>query len=232
MPPKPRKTAAEKAAAAEAEAAVAANARKAAIAALREDLGVRAFDLLPKKVHDIDTYDFAYKTEMPDSNPDITVWALLNALKGCTTKGLEAIDPDKAPRLLEVRTKKKKKSKEEEPYTMNFAGGQNCDAMLRHLYGDEREDTDRCNKCTKNLGALKGCMVIEGVSSCANCDWNRSGAACSLTKRGTKRKSAEASDDSGSDSTDPFEDLDHKTCQKLAQIFKAATNRKKHKRSA
>jgi hypothetical protein len=50
-------------------------------------------------------------------------------------------------------------------------------------------------------------------------------------ERGTKRKvSDDDDDDSDSDDTDPFEDLDLKTCQKLVQIFKAATNRKKHKK--
>jgi hypothetical protein len=76
----------------------------AAFDALREDLGDRAFDLLPEEVHEIRTLTFPYKTKMPDSNPEVTVWALLNALKGSTTKGLEAVDLDKVRVLPLSRT--------------------------------------------------------------------------------------------------------------------------------
>jgi hypothetical protein len=67
----------------------------AAIDALREDMGERAFNLLPKKVLDVETYTFAYKTDKPDTNPEATIWALMNALKGSTTKGQEAVDSTK-----------------------------------------------------------------------------------------------------------------------------------------
>ncbi|KAH6953676.1 hypothetical protein BKA56DRAFT_638335 [Ilyonectria sp. MPI-CAGE-AT-0026] len=194
---------------------------------LAEDLGDRAASLLPKEILGIDTRTFAYKVEQPESNPDLTVWALINALKGSTTKGQSAVDSTKTVRELRVRVKSSNKSLEDTPYTLNFASRQNCDAMLRHLYGDEREDTERCLKCTKRNGALIGCVVSETNPACANCDWNRSGAACSFTSK--KRKASEADDDD-SDDTDPFEGIDRKTCARLAQIFKEAADRKKRKK--
>lgn len=62
---------------------------------LAEDLGDRAASLLPKEILGIDTRTFAYKVEQPESNPDLTVWALINALKGSTTKGQSAVDSTK-----------------------------------------------------------------------------------------------------------------------------------------
>ncbi|KAL5610905.1 hypothetical protein FOBRF1_007022 [Fusarium oxysporum] len=52
---------------------------------LAENLGDRAASLLPKEVLGIETRTFAYRVEQPESNLDLTVWALINALKGGTT---------------------------------------------------------------------------------------------------------------------------------------------------
>lgn len=205
--------------------------RMAAKAALRKDLGERAFRLLPTSVLEIETYTFDYHGVMPDTGPELTVWALMRALKGASVKGLEAVTEEE-PRILEIRSKKSKDSLQAEPYKMNFSSGQNCDAMLRHLYGIEFDTTEQCAKCSKGNGALVGCVAVAGVASCGNCDWNRSGAACSFTISKKRKATEDAEDSSEGNDTDPFEDLDRKTCQKLAQIFKAATDRKKHKKSA
>lgn len=201
----------------------------ATLSALVADIKYPVFSKLPKTVFDIDTYTFPYKSERPDKNPELTVWALLNAFKGCTVKGLEAADRDKEVRLLEVRTKKSKATTANEPYSLNFSSGQNCDAMLRHLFGTERDDMEVCEKCRKENGALKGCITTrEPNSACANCDWNRSGAPCSFTK---KRKASTLTSDDEEDIPDPFEAFDRKTLLALIGVFKAAIDRKKHKKN-
>jgi hypothetical protein len=79
-------------------------------------------------------------------------------------------------------------------------------------------------------GALIGCIVGNGASSCANCDWNRSGAACSFTNSPRKRKHAKSDDEDDDDSgSDILEGIDRKTCLKIAAIFRKATDKKKKK---
>ncbi|KAJ3536389.1 hypothetical protein NM208_g6745 [Fusarium decemcellulare] len=71
------------------------------------------------------------------------------------------------------------------PYVLNFNSSQNCDAMIRHLYGEERSNGDSCSKCRQDQGGLVGCVVYSDMhANCANCDWNRSGKGCSLTGGG------------------------------------------------
>lgn len=69
--------------------------RKDAIDLLREDFGEEKSSKLPKEVLEIDTCTFTYKGEQPTENPDLTVWALMNALKGSSKKGFAAIDSTK-----------------------------------------------------------------------------------------------------------------------------------------
>ncbi|KAH7124691.1 hypothetical protein EDB81DRAFT_951668 [Dactylonectria macrodidyma] len=189
---------------------------------------------LPAKVLGVRTATFSYDAEQPTTNPDFSVWLLMNAVKGASSVGIPAIDKTKEIRSVIMNTKTDAHLKST-PYKVNLRNSQNCDAILRYMYGDEREGTDRCSKCMAAKGALPKC-VIWGTFSCANCDWNRSGAVCSLApaeKRGTKRKSANTGMDGGdsdSDDTDPFEDLDRKTCLKISQIFLKAADLKKKKK--
>lgn len=66
----------------------------------------------------------------------------------------------------------------ETPYTLNLQRSQNCDAMVRHLFGEERQE--RCTRCVQGKGALLGCITTSSSKVCTNCDWNRSGI-CSLS---------------------------------------------------
>lgn len=50
---------------------------------------------LPQKVLGVTTRTFAYQGEQPAENPDLTVWAFLNALQGSSAKGILAIDKNK-----------------------------------------------------------------------------------------------------------------------------------------
>ncbi|KAK7426217.1 hypothetical protein QQZ08_007246 [Neonectria magnoliae] len=113
---------------------------------LRKAFGERAFALLPDLLLNVRTRTFAYHDDMPESNPKLTVWAFMNALKGSTIKGQESVNVLENPRLLEIRMKKDIKKLTETPYTMNFKSSQNCDTMLRHLYGVERPTTEACVK--------------------------------------------------------------------------------------
>lgn len=87
----------------------------------------------------------------------------------------------KPVRQLELRTKVDSRSLKPIPYNINLRNSQNCDAMIRHLYGEELDEEDQCAKCKDSKGALIGCIVCPDiVPNCANCDWNRSGGQCSL----------------------------------------------------
>jgi hypothetical protein len=79
------------------------------------------------------------------------------------------------------------RSLKQNPYVLNFSRSQNCDAMIRHLMGDEREAQDCCTRCAQKKGALIGCIVAEGSTICGNCDWNRSGLGCSLASHSESR---------------------------------------------
>ncbi|KAL3595960.1 hypothetical protein FPOAC2_07352 [Fusarium poae] len=150
-----------------------------------KEFGPQAAQLLPEKLFGIAISEIDFRTSVrPQEAKKFTIWAFLRALRGCSVKGLEAVKKDQEPRPLVLRTKKSKEKSEIE-YVLNFTSTQNCDAMLRYLFGEEVMDDDGnpkvCEKCLKGNGALIGCIVGNGASSCANCDWNRSGAACSFT---------------------------------------------------
>ncbi|KAH6961808.1 hypothetical protein BKA56DRAFT_499542 [Ilyonectria sp. MPI-CAGE-AT-0026] len=138
---------------------------------------------LPTKVLGVNTRTFTYGGPQPTSNPDLTIWALGNALKTCSNKVLDLIDLSKPVRQLEIRMRPKVFGQEKRPCTVTFNGSQNADALLRHLFGDDREPSQHCVKCREGKGALVGCVVTKGIESCANCDWNRSGPPCSLCPR-------------------------------------------------
>ncbi|KAH6981373.1 hypothetical protein EDB80DRAFT_255377 [Ilyonectria destructans] len=50
---------------------------------------------LPTKVLGVNTRTFTYGGPQPTSNPDLTIWAVGNALKTCSNKVLDLIDLSK-----------------------------------------------------------------------------------------------------------------------------------------
>ncbi|KAF4469186.1 hypothetical protein FALBO_3915 [Fusarium albosuccineum] len=178
--------------------------------------------LVPEAVFGVPTRTFPYTSNQPEKNPDLTVWALMRAVAGCSGKVARALPPKqffihalssikpplplvnapKPVRQLQIRSKPNPMSSGlgSLPYVLNFNSSQNCDAMIRHLYGEERSNGDSCSKCRQDQGGLVGCVVYSDMhANCANCDWNRSGKGCSLTgggdttKRQAKRKASESS---------------------------------------
>ncbi|KAH7137879.1 hypothetical protein EDB81DRAFT_901722 [Dactylonectria macrodidyma] len=170
---------------------------------------------LPKEIFGIETRVFDHEAAQPDANPDLTVWALMNALKHCSTRVLPILELNKPARELELRSR------------------QNCDAMIRHLMGDEREAQDCCTRCAQKKGALIGCIVAEGSTICGNCDWNRSGLGCSLASRSespklsTKRKAVESDDsEDGRDLFDELEPDEKDAFREVMKIFTRALKRR------
>ncbi|KAH7132721.1 hypothetical protein EDB81DRAFT_619218, partial [Dactylonectria macrodidyma] len=139
--------------------------------------------LLPKEILGVETRSFDHEAPQPTTNPDLTVWALMNALKQCSSRVIPLPRQDQASinsppiRELQVRTKLDMQSMVETPYTLNLQRSQNCDAMVRHLFGEERQE--RCTRCVQGKGALLGCITTSSSKVCTNCDWNWSGI-CSL----------------------------------------------------
>ncbi|KAF5005435.1 hypothetical protein FDECE_8100 [Fusarium decemcellulare] len=158
--------------------------------------------LVPEAVFGVPTRTFPYTSNQPEKNPDLTVWALMRAVAGCSGKVARALPRKQPVRQLQIRSKPNPMSSGlgSLPYVLNFNSSQNCDAMIRHLYGEERSNGDSCSKCRQDQGGLVGCVVYSDMhANCANCDWNRSGKGCSLTgggdttKRQAKRKASESS---------------------------------------
>ncbi|KAI7759058.1 hypothetical protein LZL87_014380 [Fusarium oxysporum] len=90
---------------------------------------------LPEEVNGIPTPTFDYKAERPPANPELIIWAYMNALKKYSYKGLKHIKFDnnelpEEPNMLFLRKKKGKNPGAE--YILNFSQ-QNADAMLRHM---------------------------------------------------------------------------------------------------
>ncbi|KAI8716544.1 hypothetical protein NCS52_00948500 [Fusarium sp. LHS14.1] len=167
-------------------------------------------ELFPRHVLGINTRTILYGDDQPTSNPELTAWALGNALMKCSGKFLSQIDTTKPVRPLEIRMKNRAYGREKEPFSITFNGSQNADALLRHLYGDAGEPSEQCSKCREGKGALVECVVIKGIESCAKCSWNRSGGPCSFcppkasSKSRNKRKATEFEDESDSDSDREF----------------------------
>lgn len=215
----------------------------AAKEALRHDLGEKTFKHLAEECFGIPTYTFDYKIARPASNPELTIWAYMNALKKCSHKGLEHVlfgidELPEEPNTLFLRKKKGKNSEAE--YVLNFSQ-QNADAMLRHLYGALLPQSIPCNKCQAGNGALAHCYITNKDEGCANCLWNHSGPVCSYIKSTPKKRKAEAdaisvSSSSDSDSEEDimeiFEALDRKQCLALAKFFRRVTDQKKKKAKA
>ncbi|KAF4473091.1 hypothetical protein FALBO_39 [Fusarium albosuccineum] len=92
-------------------------ARTAKNEALQAELKEKSFNLLAEVVFDIDTYTFDYRVEKPSTNPHLTVWALINALKGCFVKGHKAVDLSKSPCLgKEIQLEKQRLWQEQAAY--------------------------------------------------------------------------------------------------------------------
>ncbi|VZH87597.1 unnamed protein product, partial [Fusarium fujikuroi] len=111
---------------------------------------------LAEEVNGIPTPTFDYKAKRPPANPQLTIWAYINALKNCSYKGLTHVKFDEnelpeEPNSLFLRKKKGKNLEAE--YTLKFSS-QNADAMLRHLYGFVMPESLPCNKCMSGNGAL------------------------------------------------------------------------------
>ncbi|KAH7109408.1 hypothetical protein B0J13DRAFT_613213 [Dactylonectria estremocensis] len=188
---------------------------------------------LPKEIFGIETRVFDHEAAQPDANPDLTVWALMNALKHCSTRVLPILELNKPARELELRSRYDMRSLKQNPYVLNFSRSQNCDAMIRHLMGDEREAQDCCTRCAQKKGALIGCIVAEGSTICGNCDWNRSGLGCSLASRSespkpsTKRKAVESDDsEDGRDLFDELEPDEKDAFREVMKIFTRALKRR------
>ncbi|KAH6951116.1 hypothetical protein BKA56DRAFT_606089 [Ilyonectria sp. MPI-CAGE-AT-0026] len=165
---------------------------------------------LPKEIFGIETRVFDHEAAQPDANPDLT-----------------------PVRELELRSRYDMRSLKQNPYVLNFSRSQNCDAMIRHLMGDEREAQDCCTRCAQKKGALIGCIVAEGSTICGNCDWNRSGLGCSLAshsespKPSTKRKAVESDDsEDGRDLFDELEPDEKDAFREVMKIFTRALKRR------
>ncbi|KAL7759422.1 hypothetical protein ACKLNR_009512 [Fusarium oxysporum f. sp. zingiberi] len=106
--------------------------------ALRHDLGENTFKHLAEECFGIPTFTFDYKTtKRPATNPELTIWAYMDAWKKCSYKGLEHVsfgsdELPEEPNTLFLHKKKGKNTGAE--YMLNFSP-QNADAMLCHLYG-------------------------------------------------------------------------------------------------
>lgn len=55
---------------------------------------------LPKEIFGIETRVFDHEAAQPDANPDLTVWALMNALKHCSTRVLPILELNKLSLLV------------------------------------------------------------------------------------------------------------------------------------
>ncbi|KAG5810058.1 hypothetical protein H9Q74_006419 [Fusarium xylarioides] len=203
---------------------------------LRKDLGDR-FKYLPEEIHGKGTGDFDWTVKRPTTQPDLTIWVFYHALKKCSYKGIEAIYLDiqgepTEPCELKLREFKKGTM---DPYAMTFSS-QNADAMLRHLYGILRSESEVCDKCKKENGALAECRVhLSKLTGCANCDWNHSGPQCSLSSSKRKHDGSDDNSESEPDSaveaaTELLDSLDRATCQSLSKFFKRATDSMKGKK--
>ncbi|KAI7771392.1 hypothetical protein LZL87_014381 [Fusarium oxysporum] len=203
---------------------------RAAKEALRRDFGDHTFKHLAEEVDGIPTPTFDYKAERPPANPELTIWAYMNALKKCSYKGLEHIkfDDDELPEEPNTLFLRKKKGKNPgAEYILNFSQ-QNADAMLRHMYGNVLPQSLPCVKCQAGNGALAHCYITNPYEGCANCLWNHSGPSCSYIKPLPKKRKAESdaisvssgssssSSDSEEDLMDMFEDFNRKQCLKLS----------------
>ncbi|RSL60472.1 hypothetical protein CEP54_006776 [Fusarium duplospermum] len=189
----------------------------------------------------VQTSTFDYNGPLPTANPDLTVWVLMHAINGCSSKVIKLLTEGQPIRQLELRTKVDSRSLKPIPYNINLRNSQNCDAMIRHLYGEELDEEDQCTKCKDSKGALIGCVVCPNVvPNCANCDWNRSGGQCSLgapqsARRRAKRKvlpadsesEAQEEEDSGN-LWEVFNDMDPATLTRLSVVLSEAAKRTGH----
>ncbi|POR33056.1 hypothetical protein TPAR_06737, partial [Tolypocladium paradoxum] len=143
--------------------------------------------LLPRVYMDVDLSTFDFMQPQPDSNPALTIWALGKAIQGCSTKGYNLLQASGwagclPARELKLRSKREAASLNIKQYGLNLASSQNCDAMLKQLYGSEAKE--ECERCTLKLGALEGCFVYldksdhAPITACGNCDWGRGGTNC------------------------------------------------------
>ncbi|KAJ4327839.1 hypothetical protein N0V84_001649 [Fusarium piperis] len=200
---------------------------------------------VPPTVFGVETSTFDYNAPLPTANPDLTVWVLMNAINGCSSKVIKLLTEGQPIRQLELRNKVDSRSLKPIPYNINLRNSQNCDAMIRHLYGEELDEEDQCTKCKDSKGALIGCIVCpEIVPNCANCDWNRSGGQCSLSigrsgSRRAKRKvhAAESEGEAANDEEDTtnsllevFNDMDPATLTRLSVVLAEAAKRTGHGR--
>ncbi|KAH8659691.1 hypothetical protein BGZ61DRAFT_370052 [Ilyonectria robusta] len=143
---------------------------------------------LPEEVLGIKTRVFNHEARQPATNPDLTVWALMNALKNCSSRVFPLLSLNKPVRELQIRARYDMRNAQPTPYVLNFTRSQNSDAMIRHLFGEELEAEESCDRCAQDKGALIGCITTESSKICSNCDWNRSGLGCSLSSRSESRK--------------------------------------------
>ncbi|SCO15398.1 uncharacterized protein FFB20_14734 [Fusarium fujikuroi] len=219
---------------------------RAAKEALRRDFGDHTFKHLAEEVNGIPTPTFDYKAERPPANPQLTIWAYMNALKNCSYKGLTHVKFDEnelpeEPNSLFLRKKKGKNLEAE--YTLKFSS-QNADAMLRHLYGFVMPESLPCNKCMSGNGALAHCRVTAPSEGCANCLWNHSGPNCSYIRATPKKRkavsdaisvtsgSSSSSSDSEEDPMDTLKDFTEKECRRLSRFFRKVTDHKKKKKKS
>ncbi|KAM0426527.1 hypothetical protein ACHAPT_008219 [Fusarium lateritium] len=197
---------------------------------------------VPATVFGVQTSTFNYNCPLPPANPDLTVWVLMHAINGCSSKVIKLLSEGRPVRQLELRTKVDSRSLKPIPYNINLRNSQNCDAMIRHLYGEELDEEDQCVKCKDAKGALVGCVVCPDiVPNCANCDWNRSGGQCSLggqARRRAKRKVPAAGSESDNHEEEEFDnnlfevfkDMDPVTLTRLSVILAEAAKRTGHSR--
>ncbi|KAG5767382.1 hypothetical protein H9Q73_014299 [Fusarium xylarioides] len=189
----------------------------------RIDLGDR-FKYLPEEIHGKGTGDFDWTVERPTTQPDLTIWVFYHALKKCSYKGIEAIYLDiqgepTEPCELKLREFKKGTM---DPYAMTFSS-QNANAMLRHLYGILRSESEVCDKCKKENGALAKCHVyLSKLTGCTN---------SSKRKHDGSDDNSESEPDSAVEAaTELLDSLDRATCQSLSKFFKRATDSMKGKK--
>ncbi|KAG5765461.1 hypothetical protein H9Q73_014357 [Fusarium xylarioides] len=121
-------------------------------------------------------YPFEHETP-PESNPDLTVWALIKATAKCSSKGLRYLisnvrKPDGSDINELLINTKVMGNGTTEPYKLSFNGTQNADVMLSQLYGFDAAVA--CKKCKSKTGPFRECIVKsedDGTEACGNCLW-------------------------------------------------------------
>ncbi|KAH7253220.1 hypothetical protein B0J15DRAFT_560369 [Fusarium solani] len=175
---------------------------------------------VPATVFGVETSSFDYNSPLPTANPDLTVWVLMHAINGCSSKVIKLLSEGRPVRQLELRTKVDSRSLKPIPYNINLRNSQNCDAMIRHLYGEELDEEDQCAKCKDSKGALIGCVVCPDiVPNCAN------------SRRRAKRRPAPESESEAQEEEDTnnfwevFNDMDPATLTRLSVVLSEAAKR-------